>query len=177
MRPTMTISLRIAACLTLVACTHAAPPPAAPAAPAPLAEAGPEWGSLRNLVGTWEGTDPDRRSTGRFTLAAELGGKVLVRHNVGESPEGHREDLMVIFHGPASLRASYFDSEGHVIGYTVTAAEAHIEMLSDEVAGMPRFRLTYDVRSGDELAIDFAIAMPGQTEFQHYTGGIVHRVH
>jgi hypothetical protein len=48
--------------------------------------------------------------------------------------------------------------------------------LSDEADGRPRFRLRYEVHGPDELAIDFAIAPPGASDFQHYTGGVVHRV-
>jgi hypothetical protein len=138
--------------------------------------AGPEWDPVRGLLGTWEGADPARKTSGRFTLGPELGGHVLVRHNTDDTPQGRHEDLMIVFRTPAGLRASYFDNEGHTINYAITAAGPHIELVSDEVAGMPRFKLTYDVKGPDELAIDFAIAMPGTTELKHYTGGTVHRV-
>lgn len=49
-------------------------------------------------------------------------------------------------------------------------------MLSDDVPNQPRFKLSYDLHGSDELAIDFAIEMPGAAEFQHYTGGTVKRV-
>jgi len=160
--------------LLLVACHPAPAPVHAPAAPAPTA--GPEWGEVRSLLGTWEGVDPDTHARGRFTLAPELGGKVLVRHNVDDSARGHHEDLMIVFHGPAGLRAAYFDNEGHVIDYAVTATPGHVELLSDPIAGAPRFRLTYDLHGPDELAIDFAIAPPGSTELHHYAGATVHRV-
>ena len=52
-----------------------------------------------------------------------------------------------------------------------TTAGDHVEMLSDEAPGQPRFKLTYDRHGADELAIDFAMAMPGSAEFKHYTGG------
>jgi hypothetical protein len=136
--------------------------------------AGPEWDSLRPLLGTWKGSDPAKHSTGGFTLAPDLGGKVLVRRSTNDSPQGHHEDLMVIEEG--GKRATYWDNEGHVIAYAIAAFPEHVEFLSDEIAGKPRFKLTYDVTAPDELAIDFAIELPGAGEFQHYTGGTVHRV-
>jgi hypothetical protein len=149
---------------------HAAPPVAHDTAlDAPLQP-------LRGLVGTWQGTDPDRHATGRFTLEPELGGKVLVRHSRNASPQGRHDDLMIMFATPGGLRASYFDNEGHVIQYAIMPAADHIELVSDEVANQPRFRLRYERHGPDELAIDFAIAMPGATDFQHYTGGVVHRI-
>jgi hypothetical protein len=163
--------MRLVLLLAIAACAaHAAPsaPPSAPVA------AGPEWDSLRPLLGTWEGSDPAKHETGRFTLAPDLGGKILLRRNTNDSPQGHHEDLMVIESG--GKRASYWDNEGHVIHYAITADATHIELVSDEVTGAPRFRLTYVVKGPDELAIDFAIQMPGASEFQHYTGGTVHRV-
>lgn len=152
--------------IVLAGCTHAAATPAVPVA-------GPEWGPLRALVGTWEGSDPANHSTGGFTLAPDLGGKVLVRRSTNDSPKGHHEDLMVIEGG--GKRAMYWDNEGHVIAYAITADASHVEMLSDEVAGAPRFKLTYEIKGADEVAIDFAIQMPGAADFQHYVGGTVHR--
>ena len=137
---------------------------------------GPEWEPVRGLIGAWEGTDPARHTSGRFTLAPDLGGKVLVRHNVDDTPQGRHEDLMVVYRDASGMRARYFDNEGHVIDYAVAATGPHVELVSDAVPNAPRFKLTYDVRSADELAIDFAIAPPGAAEFHHFTGGTVHRV-
>jgi len=174
--------------LVLAACSPAASPaPAAPSSPPPsttAAAASPAQPPpldtalepLRALVGTWRGADPDRHSTGQFTLAPELGGKVLVRRGYNDSPQGHHEDLTLMFSGPGGLRASYWDNEGHVIQYAVTASADRIEFLGDEAPRQPRFRLRYDLHKPDEIAIDFAVAMPGAAEFQHYTGGVVHRV-
>ena len=161
--------------LALMACSHVAPATTPIAPPAPIT-AGPEWDPVRGLLGSWEGSDPDSKNVGKFTLEPALGGKVLVRHNTNDGPQGHHEDLMIVFRTPAGLRASYFDNEGHVIAYAVTATANHVELLSDEVASMPRFKLDYDIKSADELAIEFSIAMPGQ-ELKHFAGGTVHRVH
>lgn len=130
---------------------------------------------LRPLLGAWEGSDATLHATGRFTLEPDLGGKILVRRNHNDSPQGRHDDLMIVFAAPGGLRASYFDSEGHAIQYAVTATADRIELVSDETPGQPRFRLRYDRHGADELAVEFAIAAPGAAEFRHYTGGVVHR--
>jgi hypothetical protein len=153
--------------IACAACGH----PATASAPT----VGPEWEPLRALVGTWEGRDEAMKSSGRFTLAPDLDGKVLVRRNTNDTPRGKHEDLMVISRGPAGLRADYWDNEGHVIAYAITTEGSRVKFVSDAVPNAPRFELTYDVRGPDELAIDFAVAPPGGN-LQHYTGGVVHRV-
>jgi hypothetical protein len=163
--------------LALVACSHGAPATAPVTTPAPVIAAGPEWDPLRGLLGSWQGTDPDSKNVGKFTLEPSLDGKILLRHNTDDGPHGHHEDVMIVFRTPAGLRASYFDNEGHVIAYAVTASANHVELISDEVPNMPRFKLVYDIKSADELAIEFLIAMPGQPEPKHFAGGTVHRVH
>jgi len=167
-------TMRFVAILVVLSCGPArGPSPAAPVAPA-AADAAFE--PVLALLGHWQGGDPDRGSSGEFTFAADLGGKVLVRRSHNESPQGRHEDLMIVFPSPEGLRAMYFDNEGHAINYAVTATNDYVELLSDEVPNQPRFRLRYDVRGRDELAIEFGIAMPGSQDFKHYTGGVVHRV-
>jgi hypothetical protein len=171
--------MRVTCCALVVACGHAnpLPTPSTSVPPASPSIAGPEWDPLRGLIGTWEGVDHERGTSGRFSLVPDLGGHVLVRRNSDDTPRGRHEDLMIMYQAPTGFRASYFDNEGHVINYSITTSGPHVELSSDEVAGGPRFKLVYDVKGSDELAIDFSIAMPGADEFKHYTGGTVHRVH
>jgi hypothetical protein len=172
--------LRFAPLLCLVACAHpgAQTAPTAPAAasPPPAIAPDPAFAPLHELLGRWRGEDLARHEIGEFSLKPELGGRVLVRRNRDDSPQGHHEDVMIIFSAPTGLRASYFDNEGHVINYTITAAPGHIELVSDDASNQPRFRLTYDVHGSDELTVDFAIALPGSLDFKHFTGGTVRRV-
>jgi hypothetical protein len=158
--------MRIAILLALAGCVHAVPPPAT--------EPAAELSALKPLVGTWDGTDPDRQQRGTFTVQPELDGRVLVRRASNESPEGRHQDLTIFFNGPAGLRADYYDNEGHLIRYAVTAEAERIVLISDEGPG-PRFRLTYELRDPATMLVDFAIAPPGSLEFRHYTGALVQR--
>lgn len=131
---------------------------------------------IRALVGTWQGADLERRSTGRMDFEPSLGGKILLRRGTNDSSEGHHEDLTIFFKAPDGLRAHYFDSEGHVIDYLVVKTGDGLELTSDKGAPGPQFRLTYRFHGDETIDVDFAIAPPGTTEFKHYTGGTVHRV-
>jgi len=169
----------LAACGSIGTAPSATTPPSVATTPTATSDPGaaldPALEPLRGLLGSWAGRDPDQASTGHFTLEADLGGKLLVRRGRNDSPKGRHDDLMVVFPTPAGLRAAYFDNEGHIIQYAVTTSAQRIELISDAVPGQPRFRLRYDIHGRDELAIDFAIAPPGGTEFAHYLGGIVNR--
>jgi hypothetical protein len=76
---------------------------------------------------------------------------------------------MVIYPQGPALRADYYDSEGHVIRYAVQADSGGAVFLSDAVAGLPRFRLTYALVADSTLTGRFEIASPDKPEeFQPY---------
>ena len=67
--------------------------------------------------------------------------------------------------------AIYFDSEDHVIRYTVAPSEDRksLTFVSDASPSAPRFRLTYALEENDKLGIKFEIAPPGKpAEFKSY---------
>jgi len=85
-----------------------------------LAPPRPSWPPLTSIrpssrcAGSWaagKAAIPAQHSTGDFTLAPDLGGKVLVRRSRNDGPQGHHEDLMIVFAGPGGLRASYYDTK------------------------------------------------------------------
>jgi hypothetical protein len=134
------------------------------------------WSDFRFLIGEWagEGDGAPGKGSGGFSLAPELGGKILVRKNraeypaAGGRPATMHEDLMVIHpskdgHG---ARASYWDNEGHVIAYSVTPIEGGkgLTFLSDVGPGEPRFRLSYLKVDNDVVTIKFEIAPPGKAD-------------
>jgi hypothetical protein len=163
----------------------AAPSPAAPPATVPNGLDG-----LDFLLGQWEGVGGGApgAGTGGFTFSRDLQGKVLVRRNhadypaTAQRPAAFHDDLMVIYGRPAGgpARAVYFDTEGHVIDYTVqvTAGRpALIVFVSDPAAGSPTFRLTYRETGADSLGLTFEIAPPGQPQaFSTYIEAKARRV-
>jgi len=135
---------------------------------------------LRFLVGEWIAIDAPAGETGSFTFRLAVQDRVLVRTNEANyaaTPEraaSRHEDLLLIYSENGSLRADYFDSEGHVIRYaivsrfTTSSAKAAVTtgvmFLSDPNPREPRYRLTYIVASDGVLGASFEIAPPGSPE-------------
>lgn len=165
--------LSTAACTTTGQSTRSSAPVHETSAPAELPAT---WAPLAFLVGNWEGVDNGAGgSRGSFSLQPDLGGKVLVRRNVNESPQGRHEDLMVLYREGDAFRAFYVDNENHVIHYAVVAEGGSVTLTSDEVPGRPRFRLTYQQAGDAKLDIVFAIQPPGAPDFKTYLQGTVVR--
>jgi hypothetical protein len=132
------------------------------------------WQPFQFLLGTWvgEGSGQPGKGSGEFTLAPDLGGKILVRKNhsdiaaAGGRPAATHDDLMIIYPGEKgkSPRAIYFDNEGHVINYTVTSSPGELVFLSEAAASAPRFRLTYKKTGDDTVSIKFEFAPPGKPD-------------
>ncbi len=172
----------ISALLLSAACAFAA------ASPALCAEAPDIWEGWAFLRGDWVGTGTGRlgEGTGVFSFHPELDGRILVRKNRVEYPSRDgsglavvHEDLLIVYPGssPSGFRAIYFDNEGHTIPYRVALSPAAPSVVFESEgppAGEPRFRLSYEVSAGGELAIIFSIAPPGQ-EFRVYTSGKARR--
>jgi len=144
------------------------------------------WQDFRFLIGTWVSEGGPEKGSVTFSLEPDLHDKVLVRRNVAyppaakDRPPQKHEDLMVIYWdaGAKQFRASYFDSEGHVIQYSVALLPARkgLVFVSEPDSSKLRFRLTYRKASGDLVDINFAIAAPGQRDrFKTYLEGTVRR--
>jgi hypothetical protein len=140
------------------------------------ADAPDAWTALGSLVGDWkgEGTGQPGEGAGGFTFERALGEKVFVRKNFAEYPAGkerpafRHEDLMVVYRDGAKARADYWDNEGHVIRYEVSAGEGRVVFLSEAGPGV-RFRLTYSFPEKDRIDISFEIAPPGKPDaFKQY---------
>ncbi len=147
----------------------------------------PVWEDWKFLLGDWvaehaNGT-PGEASGGGSTFKIGLGGHVLLRTNRAEYPatKDHaafvHEDLMVVYLDTAgSPRADYWDNEGHVFHYAASADGKNATFLSDQVAGQPRYRLTYRLAAENRLQTTFEIAPPGKAaEFRKYVEGTVRR--
>ena len=143
----------------------------------PAARAADDWAPLSFLIGDWgdcTGSGAPGASMGRFSVEPQIGGHALLRRNTADTPQGRHEDLMMIYRAPGQgFRAVYVDNEDHVIFYAITptADPPGAVFLSDEAPGMPRFRLTYQMKPDARIGVTFAIAPPGGNDFKTYTEG------
>ena len=145
------------------------------------------WDSFRFLFGEWigEGTGSPGEGTGSFSFTFDLQDKILVRKNRADYPAAKDKpayshaDLMVLYReADDSLKAIYFDNEGHVIHYAVSFSKDQntLTLLSDPSPSAPRFRFIYGKASPDKLKLEFDIAPPGKPEaFSRYIEGSAHR--
>ena len=134
------------------------------------------WAPFEYLIGDWvgEGGGQPGQGTGEFSFRPDLQNRILVRKNhaayppTKDRPGFTHDDLMVVYRelDSAPPRALYFDSEGHVIHYSVTASsdQKTIEFVSEALPSTPRYRLTYVMTGSDTLNIKFEIAPPGKPD-------------
>ncbi len=147
------------------------------------------WKAAQSLVGEWVGEgggEPGQSTRGGFSFESDLQGAVLVRKSFAEypasqnHPASRHDDLTVVYRNAgATPRATYFDNEGHVIDYALSASPdgSRIEFLSAPRTGEPRFRLTYVVTSPEALKLLFEIAPPGHPEsFSPYLESTARRI-
>ena len=120
------------------------------------------------------------KSTGTYTFRRELGGHILARRSTSDvtckGPTdfdcGHGDMLYVYQDAPGQpLKAIYFDNEGHVIHYQVSAQSGQATFLSEPGPG-PRFRLSYRGVGADQVVTTFEVAPPDHPEgFVKYLEG------
>ena len=139
-------------------------------------ESAKAWASFENLIGDWEGEGEGQpgQGTGGFTFLPDLQNHILVRRNhaaypaTKDRPAFTHDDLMVVYRDSddSPPKAVYFDSEGHVIHYSVTASADHktIEFVSEALPSSPRYRLTYFMTGGGALTLKFEVAPPGKPD-------------
>jgi hypothetical protein len=145
---------------------------------------GQDWGPAQFLVGNWagEGGGQPGQASGAFSFSPDLQGKILVRKSFAEYPPANgrpafrHDDLMIVCRDETThaLRAFYFDSEEHVIPYTVKTADGGLVFVSDGAPSSTRFRMTYTSTGKDTLKFKFEIAAPGK-EFVPYLEAAAHR--
>jgi hypothetical protein len=134
------------------------------------------WAAFEYLFGDWvgEGGGQPGQATGEFSFHLDLQNRILVRKSYAaypptkDRPAFRHDDLMVVYResDSAPARALYFDSEGHVIHYSVTASADNktIEFLSEVSPSSPRYRLTYVKTGSDTVTLKFEIAPPGRPD-------------
>jgi len=144
-----------------------------------------DWGPLQFLVGKWagEGGGGPGQGGGAFSFLPDLQNRILVRKSFAEYPAAkgkpafRHDDLMIVYRDEAShdLRAIYFDSEEHMIQYSVKPAEAGAAVFeSAPSATGPRYRMTYTPSGAASAKFKFEIAPPGK-DFTTYIEAALHR--
>ena len=143
-------------------------------------ERSPNWQALHFLIGDWigEGTGTPGQGEGGFTYSLDLQDKIIIRKNFASYPETkdkpayRHDDLMIVYQEPGpTIKADYFDNEGHVIHYGVQILKDSMSVIFTSAPGAdePRYRLTNTKLGDDGLTITFEIASPGKPEtFQQY---------
>jgi len=146
------------------------------AIPSRAQESTSAWAAFEYLMGNWVGGGGGQpgQGTGEFSFLPDLQNHILVRKNFAaypatkDRPAFRHDDLTVIYKDSdnAPPRAVYFDSEGHVIYYSVTVSADHktIEFVSDASSSRPRYRLSYFITGDDALTLKFEIAPPGKPD-------------
>ena len=132
------------------------------------------WKDFDFLLGewTWAGGGQPGQGNGTSTFRPELDGTVLVRKTHLDYPATKEraafahDDLIYVYHDPQdnSVRAIFFDGEGHVIRYALTAVSGgnSVEFVSDAAPGGTRCRMTYARAGADSVTEKFEIAPPGK---------------
>lgn len=156
-----------------------APKPASSPAAAPAAD---PWAPVRFLLGDWigEGSGEPGQGSGWTRFKFDLEGRIIRRINHAEYPPKPGEakgtvhdDRMTLFPENGALKAIYFDNEGHVIRYLVSAEKENAVFTSEPGPG-PRFKLVYHPLPDGRLRLDFFIAPPGGS-FKPYLGALLKR--
>jgi hypothetical protein len=163
---------------TVPAATQTAP--AAAAAPTVPPAASDPLRTLAFLEGSWNAKATGRggiAEIGTYVFRTELADHILARHSTRAGdctgPKtfdcDHGDLLYVYADAPdLSLKAIYFDSEGHVIHYDVsTPAATTAVFLSDQREPGPQFRLIYELKAAT-MNRKFQVRMPGQDGWNSY---------
>ncbi len=141
----------------------------------------PNWDYWQFLLGEWtgEGGGVPGQGGGLQVFHLDLQEQVLLRKNhidfpaTPDRPAFSHDDLTVIYpHPSGSMRAIYFDNEGHVTPYSVDAKKDVIVMVSDPEPNAPRSRTTFLKGKNGTLINRFELIPPNEPEaFQMYVEG------
>ena len=123
---------------------------------------------LRFLIGDWEAVNGAPGESGGFSFAPAVQNHVMMRTNyavyeaASGRPASRHDDLMIIYGDVDTLKADYFDNEGHVIHYTVESKRANeVVFLATPTAKEPGYRLSYMLLPEGLLKGQFEVSPPG----------------
>ena len=121
------------------------------------------------LIGEWVGNGGGSisgKGAGSSIFKFDLDSNVIIRENYAQYPGQNdnpayiHKDLMIIYYQFSKPKAVYFDNERHVINYNLEIAENKIIFTSEEVKGIPQFRLSYEREGDNKMKLYFDIAPP-----------------
>jgi hypothetical protein len=142
--------------------------------------AGVPFPALQFLIGNWQVESKPGEATAHFEFALDVQGKVLVRHNHIDYPQGTAHDDLVVIDQegvPATTRGYYFDSDGYSGRYTITANGAQVIFVSDPIPKLPRYRLTYTGLPDGRLNAKLEVAPAGKPNvFAPYLDWVARKV-
>jgi hypothetical protein len=140
---------------------------------------------LQFLIGEWVGSGGGANSgqgTGSSVFRYDLDSTIIIRENFAHYPEQNNKpeythkDIMMIFMKSGSPKALYIDNENHAINYNITFSGNHLIFTSEEIKGMPQFRLTYEKPEGDKMNLIFEIAPPASPgRFNKYLSAVMQK--
>jgi hypothetical protein len=146
----------------------------------PASSTADPWQPLKFLTGAWEAKTSNAPGSetagaqviGDYSFNFELNNHILARHSsiAGcKAPTDYdckHADLLYLYLEGSSIKAIYFDNEGHVIHVTTPTPTSAVFLLDPAIPG-PQFRLVYE-RKDAILSGKFQMRMPGQSEFKSY---------
>lgn len=178
--PRLAIKRRFAVWATLALLIAGGLTAQTPAKSAPNIARSDPWAGLRFMIGSWDakttGGMAQAQAAGSYAFRLELRDHILARHSATAACDSedlidcrHSDLLYLYFDGPGqTLKAIYFDNEGHVIHYDVSTPKAGtVVLLSEGAQPGPQYRLSYELLDG-VMTGKFELKMPGQTEFMSY---------
>jgi hypothetical protein len=139
------------------------------------------------LVGTWDSgegkvADTGGTSKGGSVMTVESDGSAILRRDrtelfdkAGKSAGGFHQ-TMLIYPDGSGLHADYVDGEGHAIHYTSAAVMPGKSVTFTSAAGQgPAFKLTYEMKGPDMLAVTFGMTPPGSDQLRAIATGTLKR--
>jgi len=138
------------------------------------------WDKWIWLIGDWkgEGGGQPGQGGGTFSFSFDLDKNIIVRKSHSEYPATENkpkithDDLMIVYVDAidSSIKAIYFDNEGHIINYSVVNTDKSITLTSFKTSNAPIFRLTYDLLQNGMVNTRFEMSRDG-VNFMTYVEG------
>jgi len=140
------------------------------------------------LVGNWDTGEGKVAETGGTSkggsmISVESDGSALLRRDHTElfdkagKPAGGFHQTMLIYTDADKVKADYVDGEGHAIHYVSADVVPGKSVTFNGAPGQgPLFKLTYEMKAPDQLAVTFGMTPPGAAEFRPIATGTLKKM-